>query len=59
MNELFSLKLQLQDALAQIEAFENKQTKVASGRIRIALGTIKNSVTNTRAALVRADKVGY
>jgi len=59
MNELLNIKQQLQDTLAQIEAFETKQTKAESGRIRLALGQIKNSITATRAALIRADKAGY
>ena len=59
MNEVIKIKEQLQIALAQIETFENKQTKATSARIRIALGEIKKSVTGTRAALVQTDKAGY
>lgn len=59
MNELNSIKLQIQHALEQIEAFETKQTKAASGRIRASLGEIKKQVTGVRSALVSADKAGY
>ena len=59
MYELKNMKELLETALVQIEAFEGKKTKAASARIRAALGKVKNGVTDTRAALVTADKAGY
>jgi len=56
MNELTQIKEQLITALSQIEAYESKQTKAESARIRKTLGEIKKLVTPTRAALVTADK---
>jgi len=56
MNELKQIKDQLATAIAQIEAYEVKQTKAESGRIRKTLGQIKKLVTPTRAALVAEDK---
>lgn len=59
MNEVQTIKAKLQAALAEIEAFEAKQTKACSARIRKALGDVKNDVTAVRAALIAADKAGY
>jgi len=56
MNELTQIKDQLVTAITQIEAYETKQTKAESARIRKTLGEIKKLVTPTRAALVAADK---
>jgi len=56
MNELNTIKSQLEDALASIDAYVAKPTKAESGRIRKALGEIKKNVTGVRAALVAADK---
>jgi len=55
--ELIQIKTDLEIALTQIEAYENKPTKAESGRIRKTLGSVKNQVTSVRAALVAADKV--
>ena len=56
MNELTQIKEQLVTALTQIEAYEVKQTKAESARIRKTLGKIKKLVTPTRAALLAADR---
>jgi hypothetical protein len=56
MTELLDIKTQLETALEQINAYENKPTKAESARIRKTLGSIKNSVTKVRAALVVEDK---
>ena len=56
MNELLTIKANLEVALACIAAYENKQTKAESARIRKVLGAIKRDVTGVRAALVAADK---
>ena len=56
MNELTTIKAQLEGALASITAYEAKPTKAESGRIRKALGEVKKQVTGVRAALVAADK---
>ena len=56
MNGLTQIKEQLETAVAQITAYETKQTKAESGRIRKTLGDIKKAVTGVRAELVAADK---
>jgi len=56
MQELNTIKQHLETALAEINSYEQKQTKATSGRIRKSLGEIKKLVTPTRAALVAADK---
>lgn len=56
MNELTQIKAELETALSQINAYEVKQTKAESARIRKTLGNVKKLVTPTRAALVAADK---
>lgn len=56
MNEVQLIKTQLEQAVEQITAYETKQTKAESARIRKTLGEIKKLVTPTRAALVAADK---
>jgi hypothetical protein len=56
MTELNNIKLQLEAALAEINAYETKPTKACSGRIRKCLGEVKKEVTGVRAALVAADK---
>ena len=59
MEALLAMKVELQTALDLIQAFEDKKTKAASGRVRIALGEIKKHVTDVRASLVASDKTGY
>ena len=56
MTELNTIKLQLETALNEINAYTVKQTKATSARIRKSLGEIKKQVTSVRAALVAADK---
>jgi len=56
MNELLDIKADLQLALEQIGAYEEKPTKAQSARIRKTLGEIKKAVTGVRAALVAQDK---
>ena len=57
MNELNDIKTMLVAAVADIEAYGEKKTKVASAGIRKSLGEIKKKVTAVRAALVAEDKV--
>lgn len=59
MTEVLNIKAKLEAALAEITAFETKQTKASSARIRKALGEVKKDVTGVRAALIEADKAGY
>ena len=56
MNELNTIKTELETALAEINAYEAKPTKASSARIRKVLGEIKKQVTGVRAELVDADK---
>ncbi len=56
MSELQNLKAAFNKALVEIEAYETKQSKAASARVRKLIGDVKNLVTPTRAALVEADK---
>lgn len=56
MTELSNIKSNLELALSQINAYENRTTKAESQRIRVTLGDIKKQVTGVRAALVDADK---
>ena len=56
MNELNDIKTMLVAAVADIEAYGEKKTKVASAGIRKSLGEIKKKVTAVRAALVAEDK---
>lgn len=56
MIQLTQLKDALSDAIAEIEAYETKQSKAASARVRKLIGNVKNLVTPTRAALVAADR---
>ena len=56
MNGLETIKTQLEITLSEIEAYNEKQTKASSARIRKGLGAIKNQVTAVRAELVAADK---
>ena len=57
MTKLLNIKAELQAALLEIKAYEEKKTKASSARIRKYLGTIKKSVTGVRAALIAADKL--
>ncbi len=57
MNELQTIKADLEAAILQITAYEVKNTKAESARIRKILGAIKNQITSVRAALVAMDRV--
>ena len=56
MNEITEINKLLIEATAQINAYQDKQTKAGSARIRKVLGEIKKQVTGTRSALIAADK---
>lgn len=56
MNELIQFKDQLEATIASITAYQAKQTKAESARIRKAIGEIKKDITPLRAILVAADK---
>lgn len=56
MENLQEIKTQLEHALSQIQAYEEKATKACSARIRSSLGSIKKAVTAVRAELVQADR---
>ena len=59
MNEVQKMKELLIEALQTMEAYEAKQTKAASARLRKAVGEVKKNVVAFRSTLVSADLNGY
>jgi len=56
MSKLKEVTTELENAINEIYAYDKKQTKAGSLRIRKYLGNIKKLVTDVRKELVEADK---
>lgn len=53
------LQKQLESALAEVIAYNDKPNKSISKRVRTKLGGLKKNITGIRAELVAKDKKGY